>query len=250
MVAVNCPTGQKTFLRYQLGSQVVQHNEVTEYFLYSPNQVPVTKIREQYVHQGRTGTFDWLIIYSTGSVKLASPTNPNFSQNRYLIDGWGIDPAPNSDSSRPSLVIQYWNRYASTSQGTIDSLEQFLLTNNPGWSLAGYKLNPGPQTFTKIEDYVLPVSDFSWFMYQHDRQYSGGIVNQHVQYPIRPPLNLWRLVVKKGTAVVEAVSFSSQPTITTGCSGQQCPPNTCEVDCGSYVCCYGADGISVFNYNK
>lgn len=30
----------------------------------------------------------------------------------------------------------------------------------------------------------------------------------------------------------------------------QCPPNTCEVDCGSYVCCYGSDGISVFNYNK
>lgn len=30
----------------------------------------------------------------------------------------------------------------------------------------------------------------------------------------------------------------------------QCPPNTCEVDCGTYVCCYGSDGISVFNYNK
>ncbi|PSB05603.1 hypothetical protein C7B62_24860 [Pleurocapsa sp. CCALA 161] len=33
------------------------------------------------------------------------------------------------------------------------------------------------------------------------------------------------------------------------CAGQ-CPPNTCSVDCGSYVCCYGSDGISVFNYNK
>lgn len=35
-----------------------------------------------------------------------------------------------------------------------------------------------------------------------------------------------------------------------GFSADQCPPNTCSVDCGTYVCCYGSDGISVFNYNK
>ena len=29
-----------------------------------------------------------------------------------------------------------------------------------------------------------------------------------------------------------------------------CPPDTCEVDCGAYVCCYNSQGISTFNYNK
>jgi hypothetical protein len=28
----------------------------------------------------------------------------------------------------------------------------------------------------------------------------------------------------------------------------QCPPNTCDVLCGNTICCYGADGVSVFNY--
>lgn len=29
-----------------------------------------------------------------------------------------------------------------------------------------------------------------------------------------------------------------------------CPPDTCEVDCGTYVCCYGSDGISIFSFDK
>jgi hypothetical protein len=29
-----------------------------------------------------------------------------------------------------------------------------------------------------------------------------------------------------------------------------CPPDTCSVDCGAYVCCYNSQGISTFNYNK
>lgn len=31
---------------------------------------------------------------------------------------------------------------------------------------------------------------------------------------------------------------------------QKCPPNTCAVDCGTHVCCYNSQGISVFNYLK
>ena len=29
-----------------------------------------------------------------------------------------------------------------------------------------------------------------------------------------------------------------------------CPPNTCEVDCGEHICCYGSDGIAVSNFLK
>ena len=31
---------------------------------------------------------------------------------------------------------------------------------------------------------------------------------------------------------------------------EECPPDTCSVDCGSYVCCYNSQGISTFNYTK
>ncbi|MGL5078540.1 MAG: hypothetical protein ACRDBG_22305 [Waterburya sp.] len=34
------------------------------------------------------------------------------------------------------------------------------------------------------------------------------------------------------------------------CEQQQCPPNTCEVECGNTICCYGSDGISVLNFPK
>ena len=33
------------------------------------------------------------------------------------------------------------------------------------------------------------------------------------------------------------------------CSGY-CPPNTCPVDCGTHICCYGSDGITTYSYLK
>ena len=29
-----------------------------------------------------------------------------------------------------------------------------------------------------------------------------------------------------------------------------CPPNTCPVDCGTHICCYGSDGIVVSSFSK
>lgn len=31
---------------------------------------------------------------------------------------------------------------------------------------------------------------------------------------------------------------------------EQCPPGTCQVDCGSVYCCYGSDGIAVSSFAK
>ena len=31
---------------------------------------------------------------------------------------------------------------------------------------------------------------------------------------------------------------------------EECPENTCEVECGDTICCYGSDGVSVFNFPK
>jgi hypothetical protein len=55
--------------------------------------------------------------------------------------------------------------------------------------------------------------------------------------------------IYKNGAVIATDSGDATPVVTYKC-GVTCPPNTCEVDCGTYVCCYGSDGISVFNYNK
>jgi hypothetical protein len=41
----------------------------------------------------------------------------------------------------------------------------------------------------------------------------------------------------------------NQPQVILG-SLDNCPENTCAVDCGTYVCCYNSQGISVFNYLK
>lgn len=34
------------------------------------------------------------------------------------------------------------------------------------------------------------------------------------------------------------------------CLLEQCPPNTCQVECGNTICCYNSNGISVLNFPK
>lgn len=31
---------------------------------------------------------------------------------------------------------------------------------------------------------------------------------------------------------------------------EECPENTCKVDCDTHYCCYGSDGVSIFSYEK
>lgn len=51
--------------------------------------------------------------------------------------------------------------------------------------------------------------------------------------------------------VIQVDTGSSLPFASYECGDiEECPPNTCSVDCGTYVCCYGSDGVSVFNYQK
>jgi hypothetical protein len=43
---------------------------------------------------------------------------------------------------------------------------------------------------------------------------------------------------------------SSPPAYAVSCGIETCPPNTCQVDCGTHYCCYNSQGISIFNYMK
>jgi hypothetical protein len=61
----------------------------------------------------------------------------------------------------------------------------------------------------------------------------------------------YRLDIYKNGQIIATDTGNLPPSVSHQCiTPNQCPPNTCEVDCGTYVCCYGSDGISVFNYNK
>lgn len=62
--------------------------------------------------------------------------------------------------------------------------------------------------------------------------------------------NDWSLLVLKNSQAIITDKGRTPPSASWSCKTASCPPNTCSVDCGSYICCYGADGISVFNYNK
>lgn len=52
-------------------------------------------------------------------------------------------------------------------------------------------------------------------------------------------------------AQVCSAKCSPPPQIDVTCfPPEECPPNTCEVQCGNHVCCYNSDGISVFSFPK
>ena len=55
-------------------------------------------------------------------------------------------------------------------------------------------------------------------------------------------------IFKDGVQVFTRTS-TDKPTVAI-VETNQCPENTCEVDCGTHVCCYGSDGIAVFSYDK
>jgi hypothetical protein len=57
------------------------------------------------------------------------------------------------------------------------------------------------------------------------------------------------IAIYKNGQVIATDSGNNSPTISWNC-GQSCPPNTCDVLCDNTICCYGADGISVFSYSN
>ena len=64
----------------------------------------------------------------------------------------------------------------------------------------------------------------------------------------------YRINIANGTKTYLNGFFQSSrqglPVWSHSCSTNECPENTCKVDCGNHYCCYGSDGISVFAYEK
>lgn len=57
-------------------------------------------------------------------------------------------------------------------------------------------------------------------------------------------------IYKNGQIIQSDEGGQQPPVVTWECVGDQCPPNTCEVECGNTICCYNNQGISVLNFLK
>jgi hypothetical protein len=68
---------------------------------------------------------------------------------------------------------------------------------------------------------------------------------QPVPGSVCPPPNQKFTITKNGQTVYTETRLTC-PEVKI--ISDECPPNTCDVLCGDTICCYGADGISVFNY--
>jgi hypothetical protein len=65
--------------------------------------------------------------------------------------------------------------------------------------------------------------------------------------PFKSPCNGCRLIAYKQGLTVFNQAFLSCPYAEIG-DFLSCPPGTCDVLCGNTICCYGSNGVSVFNY--
>jgi hypothetical protein len=57
-------------------------------------------------------------------------------------------------------------------------------------------------------------------------------------------------IFKNKQIIIEENGRSFPANVNWECVTNQCPSNTCEVDCGNTICCYNSQGISVFSYDK
>lgn len=75
---------------------------------------------------------------------------------------------------------------------------------------------------------------------------------RNVEYVFQPGYEVKYVVeIYRGGGVILADVGDGLPFVSYECGElEECPPDTCSVDCGTYVCCYGSDGISVFNFQK
>ncbi len=59
---------------------------------------------------------------------------------------------------------------------------------------------------------------------------------------------LYKFTVYKDGVEIFSRTETSTPRVIL--ISEQCPPDTCPVDCGDYVCCYNSEGIAKFSYYK
>lgn len=78
-------------------------------------------------------------------------------------------------------------------------------------------------------------------------QDSVSIDKTELRHIVREPAGCDTRFYKNGEVIKAILGLRECPVIE---KLNQCPENTCRVDCGTHYCCYNSEGISTFSYLK
>jgi hypothetical protein len=125
-----------------------------------------------------------------------------------------------------------------------NGVPQYVAGHSPGWKIRA-KTYSGTTGNVPSEQVLYAGTDCSGFYVT-----PGSLRNVQYVFQLGQEITYVLEIYKEGQ-VIAVDTGDAAPFVSWECGElEECPPNTCSVDCGTYVCCYGSDGISVFNYQK
>jgi hypothetical protein len=275
MPSITCGSNQISAIKWiQPGTNIEYAiRELTDYEIFPVSgQKNRTRIRFRQIKPGVTYVDQYAyLLNGTGETKVVDFPADKLPYSSY--------PAPYpylmakgvlvGFSSSSNYLWHYPSTYTPLYQTPAVSPEKILQCANPGWSVVQrYPGSPANSTIqiVSIDSQDVNPRDFHYFISGGGGSTLSDNGAGDLRYSEVPLLGFHALIAWKNGAICGYTSFGGVvPSITSVCLdkssysaridfcsavSQECPPNTCSVDCGTYVCCYGSDGISVFNYNK
>ena len=213
MTIITCPTGQQPVIKWTYPNESQQEAYANEH--------------------DAIGAYDfsrW--SFSVRSNSTSSASTYNIGPNLYEFSGkakiW------KDSTGRNSLIVECKNREVD---------EYFAQRYNrtppsqPAYQIECNAANPG---FIVVE--------YGRYSIFNDGYIQSQNLIQFISY--QPVVQDITFLVKNNGSPVYSRTSNTIPAIATECRANQCPPDTCEVECGSTICCYNSQGISVFNFPK
>ncbi len=248
MVLISCNEGEIPYLQYTRPNEPpVRIQNVREYFLHSPNQIPLVSYRTtNYLGQNPE-----IVRVAFSVVPLLITAIPGFSVNYQVPFGMYVNYVDGRAyfARRNRFYSTYPNLSSKTEAEIISSLYQgydaFAVPISHRFSISQISVEYRPAS-----EFVHPLGFYSNTdpSISTNRYPNGEPI--YVQPTVKPEFGKWILqLFGENKQLMQTISFSSEPGITTGCLTQGCPPDTCEVVCGNIICCYGSDGIAVESFS-
>jgi hypothetical protein len=206
----SCPAGQKTVINWQFPGQAAKTNDQgDDYKVY---QKPGQCLGVSY-----TITYNFIEI--AGKTIIGPRTRSISSSGRRVVSGDTGNYTINSFYYPGSPTQDPYYTHVETLQlfanGTLRYAPTTLTTNPYSGAV------PGSISHTITRSDGLPDNCGNW------------VIN----------------IYKNGIVIESNEGGLQQPVVSHQCiTPNQCPPGTCDVICANTICCYGADGVSVFSY--
>ena len=116
--------------------------------------------------------------------------------------------------------------------------------DDPGWSETGIILYPS------IDEYVTIDSVTKYSEYQASGTKADPNYTPILKYIGLGKYELRVFDIDGNLSFISQKDTSHNPSLICIGDTDQCPENTCEVDCGTHICCYGSDGVAVHSFVK